>query len=109
MSTRSSIALLNPDNTITAIYCHSDGDPEGVGATLTAHYSFIENAKSILAEGDCSYLETTIAESRFYNSWRGENTSAQTFANKQEWFEWIDNGGMEYGYLFDNEWKLAYL
>ena len=109
MSTRSSIALLNPDNTITAIYCHSDGYPTGVGAMLKANYASIAGAKAILAEGDCSILDKTIAESRFYNTWRGENTFARSFNSQEDWLKWLGRSDCEYAYLFsNNEWKVAY-
>ena len=38
MSTRSSIAVQNPDGTVAAVYCHFDGYLEGVGFELAAGY-----------------------------------------------------------------------
>ena len=38
MATRSFIGKLNHDGSITVVYCHWDGYPEGVGETLVKHY-----------------------------------------------------------------------
>lgn len=34
MSTRSRIGMINPYGSVSSIYCHFDGYPEGVGKTL---------------------------------------------------------------------------
>ena len=39
MSTRSYIGKLLPGGSITGIYCHHDGYPEGVGVILRDHYT----------------------------------------------------------------------
>jgi hypothetical protein len=102
MSTRSGIALLNPDKTVTAIYCHSDGYPEHNGVILSKFYNSIADAKAILAQGDCSILAESIADSRFYNTWRNENTKAKTFASVEDFHKLApDAFGAEYLYLFD--------
>ena len=36
MSTRSNIGIINADGSVTAIYCHNDGYPSGVGKTHVA-------------------------------------------------------------------------
>ena len=57
MSTRSNIALSNPANgSITSIYCHSDGYPSGVGATLRRHYANQFAAEALIALGNISSL-----------------------------------------------------
>ena len=101
MSTRSSIAIRTTDNRIKAIYCHSDGYPSYMGDLLTRCYTNTDKVEQIFAEGDCSFLGSTIDASRFYNSWRGENTVATVFNNKHEWIEWAGNSGLEFVYLFD--------
>lgn len=55
MSTRSMIATTFGSG-YRAIYCHSDGYPEGVGATLLAHYNDAERASALVALGDISSL-----------------------------------------------------
>ena len=106
MSTRSAIGIITgEDEDIKAIYCHSDGYPSYMGELLKKSYNNKKKVEAILAEGDCSFLAGTIAESRFYNSWRGENTKASLFASKKDWIEWAGNAGLEFVYLFDgSEW-----
>jgi hypothetical protein len=60
MGTRSRIAIKNPDNTYTSVYCHWDGYPEGVGSTLVKHYNTEVKVKELLALGDLSCLEKNL-------------------------------------------------
>lgn len=55
MSTRSLIATTFGSG-YRAIYCHYDGYPEGVGATLLEHYNDAERARDLVALGDISSL-----------------------------------------------------
>lgn len=102
MSTRSSIAILTADSKIKSIYCHSDGYPEGVGAMLTENYNTPELAQAIIDQNDCSALHETIETSRFYNTWRNENTQALKWKTIQEWRKYAGDTGLEYTYLFDS-------
>jgi hypothetical protein len=107
MSTRSSIALIQ-DGKIKSIYVHSDGYPSYMKVLLDKSYNTIKSVEEILAQGDCSILESTIAESRFYNTWRGEDTKALTWNSTAEWLEWASASGCEYSYLFDgSEWEVV--
>lgn len=54
MSTRSRIGILNPDATITSVYCHNDGYIEGVGTTLTTHYTDEAKIRALIDLGDLS-------------------------------------------------------
>ncbi len=56
MSTRSDIIVEHNDGTWKRVYCHFDGYPDGVGATLFEHYSSQERAESVVAPGDMSSL-----------------------------------------------------
>lgn len=60
MSTRSLIALHNPNGTYTSVYCHFDGynHGHGVGPTLRAHYASKEHAEALVGLGDLSYIDT---------------------------------------------------
>ena len=111
MSTRSEIAIENADGSIQSIYCHSDGYLSYMGVLLNSYYNSFEKAKSIINENDCSALTTTIEESRFYNSWRGENTQAKTFGNEYSFMEYFqDSIFAEYLYLFkDGQWFVSKL
>jgi hypothetical protein len=39
MATRSRIAIQYENGPIESVYCHFDGYPQGVGATLLEHYT----------------------------------------------------------------------
>ena len=56
MSTRATIGMKLPDNTIQAIYCHNDGYPEGVGATLCKAYTDPAKVKALIDLGALSCL-----------------------------------------------------
>ena len=60
MSTRSEIAILNNDGTVTAIYCHWDGYVENNGIILSEHYKEIEKVKELIKNGDLSSLNKNI-------------------------------------------------
>ena len=101
MSTRSEIAVVNEDGSIKSIYCHSDGYIEYMGVLLNNYYNDLEKAKEIINENDCSMLSTTIYKSRFYNSWRGENTKAKEFTDLKDLMNHFRNDiFVEYIYLF---------
>ena len=61
MATRSNIGILNEDGTITAIYCHWDGYPEGVGTTLVNHYQDEDKVRELLSLGSISILAPIVA------------------------------------------------
>ena len=111
MSTRSEIAIQLEDESIKSIYCHSDGYLEYNGLMLQTHYNTFEKAESIINENDCSVLKPTIKESRFYNTWRNDNTKYKQFNNE---FLFMDRFGSdifaEYIYLFKNDkWHFSIL
>jgi hypothetical protein len=119
MGTRSTIATQNPDGTITAIYCHWDGYPEGVGKTLQEHYTNPDKVAQLMALGDLSALGPEIGESNDFGnpdftvclSYRrdredDDEVDAIHFDSKREWIShycrWV-----QYAYLFDpaSGWK----
>ena len=56
MATRSRIGMEQPNGEVRSIYCHWDGYPEGVGATLKEHYTNPEKVEALIALGDISVL-----------------------------------------------------
>jgi len=56
MSTRSRIAIERADGTISSIYCHFDGYPDGVGKCLAKHYTAWNKVQRLLDLGDISYI-----------------------------------------------------
>ena len=111
MSTRSEIAIQYEDESIKSIYCHSDGYLEYNGLMLQTHYNTFEKAESIINENDCSILKPTIKESRFYNTWRNDNTKYKQFDNEFLFMDRFSNDIFsEYIYLFkDDKWHFSIL
>jgi hypothetical protein len=102
MATRSTIAVLLPDNTVRQIYCHWDGYFSCNGKILFEHYSDINKLKEMMAKGFMSSLENTIDGCKFYND-RGEDTKCNTFLSYDEYV--LNHQDEEYNYIFkDNKW-----
>ena len=79
MSTRCLIVIFE-DNTYYSAYCHFDGYPEGVGATLVGCYA--ENyseLKRIVKNGDFSSLEKDADTIEYYDDGRSEEKRVHKF------------------------------
>lgn len=112
MATRSTIAKVNDDGSITSIYCHWDGYPEGVGKTLKNHYTDVDKIDQLLALGDVSILAPELGEPHDFDNptegWtlaygrdRGETgVDAVTHSTLDEWKQYRSGSGCEYGYLW---------
>jgi hypothetical protein len=106
MATRSTIAQLNKDGTITSIYCHWDGYPEGVGSVLDNHYNTDEMVDKLLNIGDISTLCENIDQT-MKNSYRVTNNNPDLICDKithtdlRDWLDFRKNNWCEYGYLWD--------
>ena len=110
MGTRSTIGMQDGLK-VKAIYCHWDGYPEGVGATLAEHYTQPEKIRQLLEVGNISALGQEIGEAQDFNNpkeeWsiaygrdRGETgQEARTFTSVSDWLENF-NSGEEYFYLY---------
>lgn len=107
MGTRSQIGILEPDGSVTSIYCHWDGYVEHHGPILRDHYKTEEKVRALMALGDISVLGAEIGEKHdfdhapegvcnAYGRDRGENDTAarrealDVFAEHHAW-----------AYLFD--------
>lgn len=117
MATRSTIAKLNADNTITSIYCHWDGYPAHVGRILAQYYTDPIKVDQLFALGDLSILAEEIGEQQDFDNptkgWtlaygrdRGEtDISALSHMDVDGWLTFRKGSGCEYGYLWDGtEW-----
>ena len=87
-------------NPVLQIYCHWDGYPDGVGASLQSSYNSYEEALALILGGDLSSLDDS--KSFPYSLGEGEdaNRCAPTVLQKPELNE-------EYLYVFDyktNQW-----
>lgn len=125
MGTRSSIAILNNDGTVDAVYCHWDGYLSHNGKILFEHYSTANKVRSLLSFGHLSSLGENIGptdvqpsperfdnpprnECTFYGRDRGEeDQKSQRF---QDTAKWIAELGQSYNYLFcvsNNTWVVS--
>ena len=104
MATRSFIARYNPDTEdYTAIYCHWDGYPTGVGATLKDNYSTSASVDALMKLGDISSLRDTLAETmtEAYPAFRGDtDVDAKSFRWKSDMIDYYRNMSCEYGYIW---------
>ena len=93
MSTRSLIGILYPNNEYKYIYCHLDGYPQGVGATLVESYISREKINNLIDMGDIPDLEDRLEKITPYKY-------TQTKIAK---LDMIPNMGEEYIYLWDGD------
>ena len=114
MATRSRIGIINADKTVSSIYCHYDGYPQGVGQTLLDHFKTKHQVQKLVDLGAISFLrrstecpkghsfdspvpDCTVA----YGRDRGEtDVDAITMDSLQDFFE---SDFEEFGYIFDPE------
>lgn len=111
MATRSRIGIENENGSITSIYCHFDGYPSGVGATLKEHYSNSQKVRMLLNLGDISILGEQVAtmdEHTFENPKEGitvayhrdrgeEKNEARTDMSIEQFKNRLDE---DYGYVY---------
>ena len=78
---------------------------------LNKHYKSYDLALSIIKQNDCSFLGSSIKESRFYNTWRNEETELKKFRNEKNFMLSFNNDIFaEYIYLFKNDkWYVSEL
>ena len=121
MATRSFICKSLPNNTIVGVYCHFDGYPSGVGATLANHYTTDERVTALLSLGSISQLHPRLVPNLgdthtfdnpaknvtvAYHRDRGEAMSTTTFPSLDVMVENVAHQlGVEFVYIWDsNEW-----
>jgi len=119
MSTNSTIAVQHKDGSVSQVYCHWDGYVSWNGKMLLEHYNSLLAAEKLVALGDISSLNRSIAggvghtfndpikgETVFYGRDRNDpNTAPSVFATLSDYYSKFD--GQEYNYLFRNgEWEV---
>lgn len=119
MATRSLIARQNDDGTVTAIYCHYDGYPEGVGRTLLDNYTDPDKVDALLALGNLSALGSELGSKHdFYahhtdhREWclaygRDREETGQESVNYSDRFHLLSSAQgawAEYVYVFETDW-----
>ena len=126
-ATRSVIGLELPNGKITAVYCHYDGYPEGVGTYLKKYYKSPAVIKKLIQLGKhgISTLGKNIGKKHdfnmpyeekeklgyttFYGRDRGEKQNMSfTYKDRQDYEDNFDGrSGAEFGYVFsmkDKKW-----
>ena len=121
MATRSNIAIVNSDKSISSIYCHWDGYPEYVGKMLLNHYNNVGIINELLDLGNLSQLcEKLYSDNNShtfdkpqdgvcvaYGRERGEkDQEAIVFEDLGEFEDSAKNSWADYQYLFeDGKWS----
>lgn len=115
MATRSYIGVRNLDASVSYIYCHFDGYPDGVGATLINHYADMDRINELMKLGDLSTLGKAIGSKQNFNDYnshnrdwclaygrdRGENNVS---VKKGNYDELIVDQSVDYVYIFDGDY-----
>lgn len=101
MATRSFIARYDLDkNEYTAIYCHWDGYPEGVGFTLRDHYTDDFKVQMLVNSNGISSLRENVADCPPVGG-RADDPSI-IFKHFSQMAEHYRGMWCEYGYVWNN-------
>ena len=106
MATRSMYGILNSDNSVTAVYCHWDGYPAGVGECLKTFYNTEDKVRELISKGGASSIGDTLSGCSFYVD-RGETLEIDNYVSEHDYL--TNNGkGVEWCYTFnpkENSWN----
>lgn len=104
MSTRSTIAVVHPDGSVSQVDCHFDGYVDGVGAMLHNHYNDYDSAAALIAKGSIISLESTLLQSEFYAQERDEyDLEIYHYESYEDYYYNLQRE--EYNYVFvEGEW-----
>lgn len=108
MATRSNIGILNPDNTVSYIYCHYDGYLDHNGSILNEHYTTEGKVRALIALGDLSILGEDIGEQQDFDcrvkgcclAYGRDRGDSGTEARTCSYVDYIKEYFEEYVYLF---------
>ncbi len=111
MSTRSFIAKLNENGSVSGNYCHHDGYPDGVGKMLKENYADPDKIDALLALGSLSSLGPGIHDGTIaYSRDRKEALEPLTvYTTVSEMMSEVWNElGAEFAYVFDGtKWQIC--
>ena len=102
MGTQASISCVNPDGTITSIFCYNDGYVNGVGKTLVNYYKEYDKINELMKLGDIESLGDEVSEcevDEYYVE------PATVFDDVTDWKDGLEF--QRYDYVFkDGKWHL---
>jgi hypothetical protein len=103
MGTRSRVAVMHGD-VCKSVYCHYDGYLDHTGRVLFEHYDSVA-ANALIARGDNSGVQPTIAEMNFYADRGEDDVSFRVAHTFEEFLEQVESCFGEYYYVMrDGEW-----
>lgn len=113
MPTRALIGIENPDGTVTAIYCHYDGYPEGVGATLKRSYRSELKIRKLLDLGSIATLgdgvELSMGTDAYYRDHGEHEPTNLKYASVDSYKKRYKKSWADYAYLFSGgKWSVFY-
>ena len=112
MSTRSFIGKMEEDGSIRYVYCHMEGDVDGVGRLLHEHYRDSDAVEQILDLGAIRILgRDTSADftTAFHRDWGRKMDSAKMVNTREEYLYAMDKSWIEFAYLLDGgAWLVAH-
>lgn len=68
MATRSTISVLNSDNSVSTVYCHWDGYLRHNGSLLLRHYNNENLARELVARGDVELLGDSVVTTSYLST-----------------------------------------
>ena len=98
MSTNSTIAIQNPDDTVDSIYCHYDGTLKQVGKKLLEYYTTSDLVRELISLGDISALGINLESTDDYVT-RGEEWDMIKPVLNQPWELYLQRQ-QEFNYIF---------
>lgn len=127
MSTRSFIGQVVEGQKVRYVYCHFDGYPQGVGATLLEHYTDTEKVSQLIDLGGLSCLGPDIGHQVDFDTFhtapenglqclaytrdRGEpwkENKPTTCDGREAYLAAMDEAWTEYAYLWNGQhWEIA--
>ena len=104
MATRSTISVVQKDNSVKPVYCHFDGYIiRGVGEALQTYFNNEKCANDVISEGDLSSIYNDDFES--YHAKRGDAIDICHYNTLESFLSNLEK--QEFNYLFiDGEWKI---
>lgn len=87
MSTPAIIALRHDDGSLKSIYCHYDGHPLGVGATLAKSWAHEKRVTSLMELGDLSRLGSLKGKKRPFDT---AEAIIEEYRDEDGEFDWME-------------------